>query len=98
MDATLSAEGEQLRAAAAKLRDNVAMDLLQAREKIADNATNEVFGPTVCPAMQGFLDAWRAELQAVVAAAGQLAGSLDTAAANYDRSDAQSSSRLQGIQ
>lgn len=98
MDASVSAQGEQLRAAAAKLRDDVVTDLLTAREKIADDVTEKVFGPTLWFAAQRFLEAWRSELTAVIDALGQLALSLDTAAGNYDRSDQQSSSRLQGIQ
>jgi Excreted virulence factor EspC, type VII ESX diderm len=95
MDPMVSAQGEQLRAAADDLRDDVVQDLLMAREKISDDAGHDVFGPTVAPAAQGFLEAWRSELTAVVDAVGELARSLDAAAFAYDLADQQASDSLQ---
>jgi len=98
MDVTVTAQGEQLRAAARDLRDDVVQDLLMAREKISDDAGHSIFGPTVAPAAQRFLEAWRSELTAVIEAAGYLARSLDAAAFAYDLADQQSSDRLQSTQ
>ena len=95
MDASFTVQGEQLRDAAKELRDNVVQDLQMAREKIAADPSFGDFGPTLAPATQTFLDAWRAELMAVANAAGELARSLDAAAFYYDMSDQQSSEGLQ---
>lgn len=95
MDASFTVQGEQLRAAATDLRDNVIQDLLMAREKIADDAGFGDYGPTLSPAAQTFLDAWRKELTVVIDAASELAKSFDAAAFYYDISDQQSSDSLQ---
>ena len=95
MDASFTVQGEQLREAARDLRDNVVQDLLMAREKIANDPSFGDFGPTLAPATQQFLEAWRAELLAVVQAASELARSFDAAAFYYDMSDQQSSEGLQ---
>jgi hypothetical protein len=95
MDASFTVQGEQLRAAATDLRDNVIQDLLMAKEKIAADAGFGDFGPTLSPGAQTFLEAWRKELTAVVDAVGELAKSLDAAAFYYDVSDRDSSDRLQ---
>jgi uncharacterized phage infection (PIP) family protein YhgE len=83
----VTARGDQLRTAAGDLRDDVAQELKAAREKIRDDAGEAAFGPTAAPAAQQFLTAWRTELSAVIDAVEQLAGSLEQAAANYDKAD-----------
>jgi len=95
MDASFTVQGEQLREAATDLRDNVVQDLLMARDKIAADPSFGDFGPTLAPATQAFLEAWRAELLALATAAGELAKSFDAAAWYYDFSDQQSSDGLQ---
>jgi len=95
MDASFTVQGERLREASTDLRDNVIQDLQMARELIADDPSLGDFGPTLTPAAQAFLDAWRAELLAVANAAGELAQSLDAAAFYYDITDQQSSDGLQ---
>ena len=95
MDASFTVQGEVLREAATDLRERVVHDLVMAREKIANDPSFGDFGPTLAPATQTFLDAWRAELLAVANAAGDLARSFDAAAFYYDISDQQSSDGLQ---
>lgn len=95
MDASFTVQGEQLRAAATDLRDNVIQDLLMAREKIAADPGFGDYGPTVSAGAQTFLDAWRKELTAVIDAVSELAKSFDAAAFYYDISDQQSSDTLQ---
>jgi Excreted virulence factor EspC, type VII ESX diderm len=95
MDASFTVQGEQLREAATDLRDNMGHYLLMAREKIADDPSFGDFGPTLAPAAQAFLDAWRAELAAVASACEELAKSFEAAAFAYDLSDQQSSDGLQ---
>jgi uncharacterized protein YukE len=94
---TVTARGDQLRAAAKELREEVGTGLKSAREKIRDDATEAGFGPTAAPAAQEFLTAWRSELSAVAAAVDQLAGSLEQAAANYDIADKSASQVFQNV-
>jgi hypothetical protein len=94
---TVIARGDQLRAAAKELRDQVSPGLKAAREKIRDDATEAGFGPTAAPAAQQFLTAWRAELSAVVDAVEQLAVSLDQAAIGYDQADQTASNNLHNL-
>ncbi|MCP2328848.1 uncharacterized protein YukE [Hamadaea flava] len=97
MTPTVIARGDQLRAAAKELRDDVGTGLKAAQEKIRDDATEAGFGPTAAPAAQQFLSAWRAELKAVVDAVEQLAGSLEHAAAGYDAADATAANRVHNL-
>jgi uncharacterized phage infection (PIP) family protein YhgE len=93
----VTARGDQLRAAANDLRSDAVQELRAAREKIRDDAGEAAFGPTAAPAAQQFLTAWRAELSAVIDAAQQLAGSLEQAAAEYDKADQAASLRLHNV-
>ena len=95
MDATVSAQGEQLRAAAKSLRDDVLDEARLARDNLRVHGTD--FGPTVSPAAQQFLDAWRKELEAAADAVIQLSESLDEAAYNYDATDGGQSRRIDRI-
>lgn len=94
MNPSVTARGDELRAAASDLRGNVTDELTAARQKIRDDAGEVAFGPTAAPAAQQFLTAWRAELSAVIDALDQLAGSVEKAAANYDRADQDASRRV----
>jgi uncharacterized phage infection (PIP) family protein YhgE len=93
----MTARGDQLRTAANELRSDVVQEVKAAREKIRDDADEAAFGPTAAPAAQQFLTAWRAELSAVIDAADQLAGSLEQAAANYDKADQGASLRMHNV-
>ncbi|NUO60487.1 MAG: hypothetical protein HOV71_00875 [Hamadaea sp.] len=97
MTPTVIARGDQLRAAAKELREEVGPGLKAAHEKIRDDATEGGFGPTAAPAAQQFLSAWRAELKAVLDAVEQLAGSLEQAAAGYDAADKTASNRVHNL-
>ncbi|NUR70530.1 MAG: hypothetical protein HOU81_06900 [Hamadaea sp.] len=97
MTQTVIARGDQLRAAAKELREDVGPGLKAAQEKIRDDATEAGFGPTAAPAAQQFLSAWRAELKAVLDAIEQLSGSLDEAAAGYDAADKASANRVHNL-
>jgi uncharacterized protein YukE len=89
--------GDQLRAAAKELREQVAPGLKAAQAKIRDDATEADFGPTAAPAAQQFLTAWRAELSAVLDAVDQFAGSLEQAATGYDQADRAASNRVHNV-
>ena len=97
MDATVTAQGEQLRAAAKSLRDDVLDEVELARQKLRESCSVDDFGPTVSPAAQQFFDAWRKELEAAADAVTQLSESLDEAAYNYDATDGGQSRRIDRI-
>lgn len=97
MDASVSAQGEQLRAAAKTLRDDVLDEVGLARSALRESCSADDFGPTVSPAAQQFFEAWRKELRASADAVTQLSESLDEAAYNYDHTDEQQSGRISGI-
>ena len=90
MNPSVTARGDKLRAAASDLRSNVRDELIVARQRIPDDASEAAFGPTVAGAASQFLTAWRTELSAVLDALDQLTGSLEQAATNYDQADQQS--------
>jgi hypothetical protein len=92
-------DADELRAAAAELRDEVA-DRLRHTARIMGEAEREfaveaAFDDyTTAAPYRAFANGWTREFELVTEAARELADALDEAAAAYDRSDAAARTRI----
>ena len=84
----------QLRKAAARLRHEVIPQLKRGKPRLDDLAGNGFDSPALWDAYSQTSAAWLREVDVLVRAAEQLADSLESAAADYDRSDEHAARRM----